>query len=96
MLHTVYVLNQTQGSLSQEERGTCTSGVSEWGSGDYHLEEVEVDSSDIQGSGNYAWRRDVDEHIHSRINQPIATDYRLFQPRLSKAYRAKTSSNVID
>ena len=48
MLHTVYVLNQTQGSLSQEERGTCTSGVSEWGSGDYHLEEVEVDSSDIQ------------------------------------------------
>ena len=49
-----------------------------------------------EGSGNYAWRRDVDEHIHSRINQSIATDYRLFQPRLSKAYRAKTSSNLID
>ena len=47
MLPTVYVLNQTQDSLSREERGTCTSGVSEWGCGDYH-HLVEVNSSDVQ------------------------------------------------
>ena len=40
-----------------------------------------------EGSGNYAWPRD--EHMHSRISQLIATDYRLFWPQLMKMYMAK-------
>ena len=27
------------------------------------------------------WQKDLDEHIHSTINQSIATDFRMFWPR---------------
>ena len=41
------------------------------------------------------WQVDLDEHIHSRINQSIATDCRTFRPRRpsSTAYKTGLETN---